>query len=35
MVDGKWVVTDGAIEGLDLEAVMARHQQFAQQLVTG
>lgn len=35
MVDGKWVVTDGAIEGLDLEAVMTGHQQFAQQLVTG
>jgi 8-oxoguanine deaminase len=29
MVAGRWVVVDGAIPGLDLAALMARHQAFA------
>lgn len=35
MVDGRWVVTDGAIEGLDLEALIANHQQHAARLIAG
>lgn len=35
MVDGRWVVTDGAVEGLDLPAVLARHREHAARLVAG
>lgn len=33
MVGGQWKVRDGVIEGLDLEALMAHHQQAARTLV--
>jgi 8-oxoguanine deaminase len=35
MVDRRWVVTDGAVEGLDLPAVPARHREHAARLVAG
>ena len=33
MVGGTWRVEDGAIGGLDLEALMARHREAARALV--
>ncbi|MGL4916349.1 MAG: 8-oxoguanine deaminase, partial [Aeromonas allosaccharophila] len=35
MVGGKWRVVDGAIEGLDLEQLIARHKLAAAALVRG
>ena len=35
MVGGKWRVVDGAIEGLDIERLIARHKLAAAALVRG
>ena len=35
MVAGRWIVEDGRIPGLDLEALMDRHGRAARQLASG
>ncbi|MEQ0920293.1 hypothetical protein ABLT09_21365, partial [Pseudomonas aeruginosa] len=35
MVGGAWRVVDGAVEGLDLAALIARHREAASALIAG
>ena len=35
MIGGKWRVVDGQVEGLDVQGLIADHQQAARQLVNG
>ncbi|MCQ4271297.1 8-oxoguanine deaminase [Pseudomonas kuykendallii] len=35
MVDGQWRVIDGQVEGLDLQALIARHREAARALIAG
>jgi 8-oxoguanine deaminase len=35
MVGGRWRVIDGQIEGLDVAALIAAHNQAARQLIAG
>ncbi len=35
MVGGQWRVIDGQVEGLDLQALIARHREAAKALIAG